>query len=105
MPCVLAGMSCFGMACRLLSHVAPVQAANEAELAAIRSRIEVALGAGVNEKRIADLLSLAQFQMLSRDTRVVRSPTVVLSMRPQRSTTLRYTLLLLAVCKTVALKK
>ena len=67
----------------------PMQAANEAELAAIRSRIETALGAGVNEKRIADLLSLAQFQMLSRDTRVVRSPTVVLSMRPQRSTTLR----------------
>ena len=66
-----------------------MQAANEAELAAIRSRIEVALGAGVNEKRIADLLSLAQFQMLSRDTRTVRSPTVVLSMRPQRSTTLR----------------
>ena len=105
MPCVLAGMSCSGMACRLLSHVAPVQAANEAELAAIRSRIEVALGTGVNEKRIADLLSLAQFQMLSRDTRVVRSPTVVLSMRPQRSTTLRYTLLLLAVRKSVALEE
>jgi hypothetical protein len=105
MPCVLAGMSCFGMACRLSSHVAPVQAANEAELAAIRSRIEVALGAGVNEKRIADLLSLAQFQMLSRDTRVVRSPTVLLSMRPQRSTTLRYTLLLLAVRKTGALQE
>ena len=69
----------------------PLQAANEAELAAIRSRIEAALGAGVSEKRIADLLSLAQFQMLSRDTRTVRSPTVVLSMRPQRSTTLRYT--------------
>ena len=69
---------------------APLQAANEAELAAIRSRIEAALGAGVNEKRIADLLSLAQFQMLSRDSRVVRSPTVVLSMRPQRSTTLRH---------------
>lgn len=66
-----------------------MQAANEAELAAIRSRIEAALGAGVNEKRIADLLSLAQFQMLSRDTRTTRSPTVVLSMRPQRSTTLR----------------
>ena len=66
-----------------------MQAANEAELAAIRSRIEAALGAGVNEKRIADLLSLAQFQMLSRDTRTIRSPTVVLSMRPQRSTTLR----------------
>ena len=76
--------------CRLM--LAPVQAANEAELAAIRSRIEAALGAGVNEKRIADLLSLAQFQMLSRDARVVRSPTVVLSMRPQRSTTLRYAL-------------
>ena len=86
----LSGTSCFGMACKLLYHVAPMQAANEAELAAIRSRIEAALGVGVTEKRIADLLSLAQFQMLSRDTRVVRSPTVVLSMRPQRSTTLRY---------------
>ena len=85
----MAGLLCCGMACKLSSHVAPAQAANEAELAAIRSRIEAALGAGVGEKRIGDLLSLAQFQMLSRDARVVRSPTVVLSMRPQRSTTLR----------------
>ncbi len=66
-----------------------LQAAKEAELAAVRARIEAALGAGVSGKRLADLMSLAQFQMLSRDARAFRSPTVVLSMRPQRSVTMR----------------
>lgn len=66
-----------------------LQAAKEAELAAVRARIEAALGAGVSGKRLADLMSLAQFQMLSRDARAFRSPTVVLSMRPLRSVTMR----------------
>ncbi|CAL8463328.1 g2862 [Coccomyxa elongata] len=66
-----------------------MQAAKEAELVAVRARIEAALGAGVSGKRLADLMSLAQFQMLSRDARAFRSPTVVLSMRPQRSVTMR----------------
>ena len=55
----------------------------------MRARIETALGAGVSGKRLADLMSLAQFQMLSRDARAFRSPTVVLSMRPLRSVTMR----------------
>jgi hypothetical protein len=66
-----------------------MQAAKEAELAAVRARIEASLGSGVSGKRLADLMSLAQFQMLSRDARAFRSPTVVLSMRPQRSVTMR----------------
>jgi len=66
-----------------------VKAVKDAELAAVKARIEAALGAGVAEKRLADLMSLAQFQMLSRDARAFRSPTFVLSMRPQRSVTMR----------------
>ncbi len=70
-------------------RIAGVQAAKEAELAAVRARIEASLGAGVSGKRLADLMSLAQFQMLSRDAHAFRSPTFVLSMRPQRSVTMR----------------
>lgn len=66
-----------------------VKAAKDAELAVVKARIEAVLGAGVAEKRLADLMSLAQFQMLSRDARAFRSPTFVLSMRPQRSVTMR----------------
>ena len=45
--------------------------------------MEGALGrAGVPGKRLADLMRLAQWQMLSRDARAFRSPTHVLSMRP-----------------------
>ncbi len=55
----------------------------------MRHRVEAALGAGLCEKRLADLISLAQYQMVSRDARTFRSPTVVLSMRPQRSVTMR----------------
>ena len=65
------------------------QAAKDAELAAVRARVEGALGAGVPGKRLADLMRLAQWQMLSRDARAFRSPTHVLSMRPARSTTMR----------------
>jgi hypothetical protein len=67
----------------------PKQAAKEAELAAVRRRLEGALGPGASEKRLADLLRLAQYQMLSRDARAWRSPTHVLAMRPARSTTMR----------------
>ncbi|KAK9917488.1 hypothetical protein WJX75_004962 [Coccomyxa subellipsoidea] len=72
-----------------IERFARMQAAKEAELAAVRARIEASLGSGVSGKRLADLMSLAQFQMLSRDARAFRSPTVVLSMRPQRSVTMR----------------
>lgn len=73
----------------LMQRCAGDQAAKDAELTAVKRRVEAALGAGLSEKRLADLISLAQFQMVSRDARAFRSPTVILSMRPQRSVTMR----------------
>ena len=44
----------------------------------------------VDEQRLQDLIKLAQYKMLSRDTRCWRSPTMVLAMRPKRTDTLRW---------------
>ena len=43
----------------------------------------------VTEQRLLDLIQLAQYKMLSRDTQNWRSPTMVLSTRPKRTETLR----------------
>jgi hypothetical protein len=67
----------------------PLQKAQETELAAIRGRLIAKFGNEMTEKRLADLLKLAQFKMLSREIRMWRSPTTVLSMRPKRSMTMR----------------
>ena len=43
----------------------------------------------MTEQRLLDLIQLAQYKMLSRDTQNWRSPTMVLSTRPKRTETLR----------------
>ncbi|KAK9815279.1 hypothetical protein WJX72_000998 [[Myrmecia] bisecta] len=62
---------------------------NNAEMAVIQQRITKQLGYQISERRMADLIKLAQYKMLSRDPKTFRSPTMVLAMRPKRSDTMR----------------
>ena len=54
----------------------------------------------VDEQRLQDLIQLAQYKMLSRDTRSWRSPTMVLAMRPKRTDTMRYCIEITLYCQT-----
>ncbi|KAL3135393.1 hypothetical protein ABBQ32_007577 [Trebouxia sp. C0010 RCD-2024] len=59
------------------------------DLAALQEQVIAKLGRQVDEQRLQDLIKLAQYKMLSRDTRSWRSPTTVLAMRPKRTDTMR----------------
>ncbi|KAL3131311.1 hypothetical protein ABBQ38_000603 [Trebouxia sp. C0009 RCD-2024] len=59
------------------------------DLAALQQQVIAKLGRQVDEQRLQDLIKLAQYKMLSRDTRSWRSPTTVLTMRPKRTDTMR----------------
>ncbi|DBA74772.1 TPA: hypothetical protein ACH3X2_009295 [Trebouxia sp. C0005] len=59
------------------------------DLAALQNQVVAKLGRQVNEQRLQDLIKLAQYKMLSRDTRSWRSPTMVLATRPKRTDTMR----------------
>ncbi|DBA84719.1 hypothetical protein WJX77_004824 [Trebouxia sp. C0004] len=59
------------------------------DLAALQNQVIAKLGRQVDEQRLQDLIKLAQYKMLSRDTRSWRSPTMVLATRPKRTDTMR----------------
>lgn len=59
------------------------------DLAALQEQVFAKLGRQVDDQRLQDLIKLAQYKMLSRDTRSWRSPTMVLAMRPKRTETMR----------------
>lgn len=51
----------------------------------VRQKLEARVAKGMSQKRLADLVALAQCRTLAHGLRHARSATLLLAMRPQRS--------------------